>query len=560
MSRDPIDTIRSVVATEEQRLHAPFGADPRWGLLELVRSIDHYFYFFHSLLGEERRRERESERFHLNIYGQKKALSLFLERAASGQALLYPSLPGLQAWADPLIAQCGKVAYCDASLEMARYGLATIEQASLDAVKVTLSRELIGELFQNQQFDYIEQVIDQMDRDARRDLMRHRARIIGQMEPLVFVWKEEFIGYQTTPEIDTYYEHLAVLRARSWLALDAFPNDATFGGQSFDLFKAALVLLTSLALKHLDFAQLLWARTPTLELRNLLTIHEDRTALEQTLALALEVPSSAAKQALECFVLTPSNRAAHCSSPGAYSCPLIQFGEDAVLRSTAGLLANPVPFMLTELSRRYPNDWDRAVGMREAQFRKEVYDLFPEPRFKKLAFAVRIRASGGATATDVDATVFDVATGRLGLFQLKWQDHFGSSMRKRASLKRNFLKSANAWVDTMVRWMAESTPSAIAQHFGLSTEDVTSIHLFVIGRNWLQVQRSETDPRSAWGFWPRVVRLLAEEIHRSDVVGNLDLALRADSAPVADLMAKYQGPPDALVLGDLKILLQAQGP
>ena len=85
--------------------------------------------------------------------------------------------------------------------------------------------------------------------------------------------------------------------------------------------------------------------------------------------------------------------------------------------------------MLAELYRRYRKDWDHAVDGREEHFRKELYDLFPTRRFAKAEKPLNLR-NEGVVATDIDAAVFDSTTRTLGLFQLKWQDPFGTSMRK----------------------------------------------------------------------------------------------------------------------------------
>ena len=64
-------------------------------------------------------------------------------------------------------------------------------------------------------------------------------------------------------------------------------------------------------------------------------------------------------------------------------------------------------------------------------------------------FAVLKLKNEGAVATDIDAAVFDTTTGTLGLFQLKWQDPFGTSMRRRNSKMMNFLEETNQWVSTV---------------------------------------------------------------------------------------------------------------
>ena len=141
--------------------------------------------------------------------------------------------------------------------------------------------------------------------------------------------------------------------------------------------------------------------------------------------------------------------------------------------------------MLAELYRRYRKDWDRAVDGREEHFRKELNDLFSAERFAKAEKPLKLR-NKGRVATDIDAALFDKATGTLGLFQLKWQDPFGTSMRKRNSKMMNFLEETDQWVSTVSSILRE-TPEVLNHLLGDRTvriKDTKKIHLFVIGRHF----------------------------------------------------------------------------
>jgi hypothetical protein len=112
----------------------------------------------------------------------------------------------------------------------------------------------------------------------------------------------------------------------------------------------------------------------------------------------------------------------------------------------------------------------------------------------------------------VDAVAFDPATGTVGLFQLKWQDPFGSSMRERESKKSNFLKTSNAWIEKVDRWVAQGKlipaliSAGVPSHFANSLKRV---RLFVLGRNFSHFSgEGDQDSRAAWGNWGQVVRLI----------------------------------------------------
>lgn len=540
MNRGPDERLRSVILEEDNRLAASFGDDGRWALLELVRSIDLYFYNLLSLSGEEAKGELGSERHHLIVYGLNRALSLFFEEGATGDPVpLYPSIPGSQAWADSLIQHCGRLSLCDMGLDMVRYGIATLENTGSTQFCFRLTGDAGVEADERERFKYVLSVIDEMDKSAWRDVRAQREDMIGRMRDLVYPWKERFIGYTTRPEIDEYYDRLGILWSRRMSGLDAFPGDSTFGDLPFSLYRAALVVLAGFALKHLDFCQALRSKEPKVELRNVLTIFQERRLVEDSLAVCLQVPEEAARQAVDTLVLTPSNRAMHTDTPGGHSIPLIQIGDRFLIKSISGVLAEPMGFLLAELRHRYPKDWDAAVNEREAYFRRELYQLFPEPNIVRIDCPVALRSDSGRIQTDIDAALFDQRTGSLGLFQLKWQDPFGSSLRKRESRKKNLIRSANEWVEAAFGWLSGKSDADIRQQFRLRKGASGSVYLFVLGRNFVSFSGAPaSDRRAAWGMWPQFVELAAERGVVADPIRGQFEALRRD---IADERAKSLG-------------------
>ncbi len=121
---------------------------------------------------------------------------------------------------------------------------------------------------------------------------------------------------------------------------------------------------------------------------------------------------------LNALRMMPQNLHAHISEPAVDIAPFLNINSGGVIHSIAGTLGSPFDFMLAELNRRYPKDWDHAVNEREGVFRKELCDLFPAHRFWKAEKPLKLKHEG-AIATDIDAAVFDASTGTLGLFELK---------------------------------------------------------------------------------------------------------------------------------------------
>ena len=273
-------------------------------------------------------------------------------------------------------------------------------------------------------------------------------------------------------------------------------------------------------LKHLTYTNLLLSKHPYLDIRNILTVTTGEPQLLSYLSAALAITETEAQQVLDTLKSTPDSVQAQTSEPAVAIAPFLKINSNTVVFSIAGALSRPFDFMLAELYRRYRKDWDHAVNEREESFRKELYDLFPTERFAKIPKPLELTREG-AVATDIDAAVLDRATGTLALFQLKWQEPFGTSMRKRNSKMMNFLSETNRWVSAVSTFLLEY-PHALDHLLGegtVPTHDAKSIHLFVIGRHFSHFSGGASrDSRAAWGTWPQMLRLFKEFTVGSDPI------------------------------------------
>ena len=522
MGLSPLDILTELIRREEERILATLPGERRWGLLELVRAIDHYLVYVLGLDEKNREEEIQSERWDLYRYGQSKAVSLFTDRSST---LPGPSLTRSerihQQWADAVIHSCGRLGICEMILNLHRYSLVELSMPSPKAIHATVGLQEVGvEALEANELCIFPEIAAEIDQQIRDQNMAIRPSILELMSPLVSPWQEHFIQYDTHPDIDSYFRSQGLLWARSHYGAgqDAFPPNATFGDLPFLLYKEAVVEVIGWVLKHIAFSSLLLSRHTHLDMRNLLTVTTGENQLHGYLSAAFDITEIEARQVLDTLKLTPENIQAHTSEPAVGIAPFLNINSTTVVFSIAGTLISSFDFMLAELSRRYRRDWDHAVNGREEHFRRELYDLFPTRRFVKVEKPLKLK-NEGIVATDIDAAVFDTTTGTLGLFQLKWQDPFGTSMKKRNSKMMNFLEETNQWVSKVSSILLEN-PKALDHLFGeraVRIHDTKRIQLFVIGRHFSHFSGGACrDSRAAWGTWPQVLRLFKESHMGSD--------------------------------------------
>ncbi|MEW5938855.1 MAG: hypothetical protein AB1750_04280, partial [Chloroflexota bacterium] len=194
--------------------------------------------------------------------------------------------------------------------------------------------------------------------------------------------------------------------------------------------------------------------------------------------------------------------------------------------------SEPFMFLLRELRRRYRSEWDNAVNFREKVFRDNLYALFPSDRFYKLERNAVIK-SGETVITDIDALIFDRQTGEVGIFQLKWQDYIGNSMRERESKKGNLLKTGNQWIEKVFEWLSNIESETLAQTIGVNKNDVGKIkafRVFMLGRNSAFFSGDwKPDTRAAWGMWYQVLRCMSNLQNYNNPIESLFHELQKDS-------------------------------
>lgn len=530
----------------------------RLAVMELARAVED-FVVRSAFRSEGRPADQSLD--DLYAKGWNKALELFVDKSCDYKGiLLVPSSEEWQGWADSVLQHCGRIRQCEVTMRLWDVGLVKLLGADNGEIRFGIASENAGvEKLEREEFSRLGALIAEHQKPERENLLARQEQVARSMTELVRPWRDHYIAYDTTPEIDDFFEDMGLLHARTLLGQDSFPGHALFGGQEFDLYRAAAGILIAIMLKHRHFCFALLNKCPEIHPRNILATPRPTEALVQVLEALLEVDRGAAEQALETLVLTTENKHYHCADSAAgYHAPSVAVGKKDVVLSSLGCLGSSFAFMLGELRRRYPDDWDRATNLREAVFRRELYAAFPPSRMLTIEGSVKLRKNG-KTVTDVDAVVLDRRSGTLGLFQLKWQDFFGDSMKQRESRKKNFLLGANKWVDAVDWWTRGRTMLEVGERFGMSRDDadrIRRLRLFVVGRNFSGFSgENASDERAAWGLWPQVVRLMVERLDHKDPISGLFEALKED-APTLRLPGPSDEEPSRVKLDDVLISLE----
>lgn len=534
MSDKPENVIKQQIAEIEKTIVPSFSSERRLELIELARAMD-YFFVGRNFYSEWAKSKEVESHAHLISFGLHKALSLALDASSKLEgAPLFRSTPKLQKWANSVLALCGQIGYCEHLLELQRVGLIEITETAPNYFHTYPATNPYGvEAFERENAVWLKGLISKHNQTVADALKANSSAVKKMMSERVKTWRTHFIQYTTAPEIDAYYEAEGTMLAQLMLGHDNFPPETKFGGQEFSLYCAATAVFVGWSSKQIGFGFELLKKHPELDPRNIFTITIPLENEVGWLSDILGVDTSIAKQAIEAVTLTTENKQEHCSVAGNLITPVfIEIGREKLLRPLWGSQSEPFMFLLRELRRRYRSEWDNAVNFREKVFRDNLYALFQSERFYKLERNALIK-SGKAVSTDVDALIFDRQTGEVGIFQLKWQDYIGNSMRERESKKDNLLKTGNQWIEKVFNWLSSTDVNILAQAFGINKNDVQKIktfRVFMLGRNSAFFSGDwKPDIRAAWGMWYQVLRCMNDLRNYDNPIEYLFQELQKDS-------------------------------
>lgn len=475
-------------------------------LIELVRALDETAFAFHLAVNRDQLRANDGYRQAM-LQGVSAALRPFLARSELKEGGLpwIPSTPGFAAAVDHYLWNCGTIVHLTRLAALEAYGLANTRFAADDQLTIEVA-SADAEAYDRGALNFLRRRAQ--TRRAQLDgtvFERLAPEVTRRMHDYVGVDPFYFIRYDNDIELVIYYRELAAARGVTFFESEALPDASRLGERTFGDWCLAATAAHGRVLQHIAFVTLLRSRHPNLNLRNLLTMFvrkEDLHAAleEQGDIAAADFMSAAALDSDQADIYT-----SHDETPAPFYIPA---GKDFYLLPCFGALMNPFVGVVRFLKDRYRSDWDKAVDGREKMFRNELRDLLGMEQYYVSNTGICLKRSDGSELTDVDAVVLDRATGVLGLFQLKWPDIHGRSLRERHSRRLNLLK-ANDWVAGVSNWLEGRSMAEITAICRLPPGvEPTKVDLVVVSRYASRFTADgDRDDRATWCGWADIVRV-----------------------------------------------------
>lgn len=485
---------------------------------------------------------------------------------------LKASTPPFQAMLASWLHACGRSAVFSWAAEMARYGMV---DAVVDGqvMVLALSDRAAADHFHDQ-LDHARLVAhnvalfdDYRPFESPDDASPLRAA----MAELAFPWPTSqglMVGYSNLPEIDEHFLRVTYRRAVQWRDDAGVHPDAVLPGCSGRILAQVVHALMSLHLKHIMFVSEAKQRDAKINAHMSFTVWRPRQELLAGLVSLTGAPEPEVSAALDLITVDAGDRA-YFATERAPGLPLvIKISEQFVLLPISGVFRNPfnlIRMLRTSTSTALQN----ALRIhREAWMADDLYALFDGPRFQCVAGQTEL-SRNKQHVTDIDAAIFDNATGDLVLFQLKWQDFSTSAVKSQRSRAENYTSKVSSWVTKVTLWTDQFGVAALCSALRVKLPSGASprcIRFVAIGRSnarfrsygydlgpaalslpWAQFTRLRHEIGSGQDFFALLEQRLIEEGETAIARTPLPYVLERDGWTVkfADLWSSFDDEDEA---------------
>lgn len=379
------------------------------------------------------------------------------------------------------------------------------------------------------------------------------------MRKLLFVHNKKFIGYGADDKVDDYFEKKALEKASKFYGCLDFEENTKFGGIEYKHYVASIITIIGIALKHIEFCKIHIEMHPEIKLFDIVDVYHTEEDNAFTLHYSLNIPMATARKIIE-VLTTQKVDLEKLKDTHNHSYPMfLKVSKTILMRLSLSFLIDPFMFLFQQLQNRFPGDWNRENNSREELFRSQLYKkITNDTGLIKINKNINLYCNK-KRVTDIDALIIDKNKKTMALFQLKWQEPFGDSLSKRNSKKNNFITASNKWIESVQRWLDESSNKEKADAFNLKSHDLEAdwdYKLFVIGRHFSRFSLDNSSRKDAcWCNWYRFIRI-CESINESGQDNYIELLyqLIGESYKIQQ-EEKVELASDIIELGDWKFNL-----
>lgn len=485
--------------------------DCRISIIELTRSIDSSFVYVNFVLNKEMKEYNNAVKvFNFISTGFFNSLNIFLDKSIykSGYPLFPSNIKSIE-WANNV--NLGHIGYVEKFIQLAKQDFFKIDKCDSNYKFINLSLYANREQLVVEDFYWWQNQIKFSEKELER-LEYLKPIVDKQINEKVAVWKKYFIKYDCSPELDEHYELVGRFYKRKMVGSDSFPLESKFGLLTFGEIIMIIEAIIGYSIKHKDHCLALLKKTNyKINPWNIYPLDERIDDLANSIASHKNLNYNEVYSFLKVFAIDDKDIEKLSDSPGNAPPPLIRISKEFVLKSIAGALNNPFAYLTRSLKCNYERDYFNAVNDREKVFKIELYELLKAPNLITISRNINLKLDG-KLITDIDALIYDTNSKTIFLIQLKWLDDYGSSMKMRNNMSKNFYSSSIKWIDNVKSWLLKNDVTELLKHDlkSIKKDGVLNIELLILGRNFSHFSDQKEDKRAIWCSWYTLIKLVSE--------------------------------------------------
>lgn len=508
-------------------------SDQRGLLIEACRALDYQHVL--QYLSKNPTHKMNAPDFDLMIRGFNGILGAVLSTPYDEDGIpLGGGTPESLRLARSLLHKMGTSAVLDKAAAMLRHGMADIEYVD-DIIHFRMADLSLSDHFLDQVdvWKYSSLNDSHSESSITQDESLSVAQIRERMADLVFPWitsKGRMVGYRGDAELEVHYLSLASKTMSDWKNEAGIHPETDLLGTSGGLLTAVVGIMASGYLKHIHLVDVGCAVLPEINYPMSLTIWKPLSEIAEGLSAFAHESMDAITEVLQRIVVTPADAAFFESADTPYIPMLIQISNLYVLSPISSIYRNPLQGISLLQEQKRPALEQLIRSPREGWMHSELNHLFMGTRYQLIDRPVMLKRKG-MVLTDIDAAVFDVTTGTLAVFQLKWQDFGTSDVKKQKSKARNFVDQIDGWVDKVNSWIEDQGLEALGRALQLKGQ-VKMAKIFAIGRfsaRFRSYGYAPSSPSVAVSTWLQFVRLRYQIGPVEDVIGRLHESIMTET-------------------------------
>ena len=346
----PSELLKQKIDEEAKILENNFGGASYWAIQNIVRRIDFILPLFWKQDGWS---EQEIDNFReFYNYGWAPILKQYYTDINLNVHQPFPLMTDeMISWTDSNIQFSGKIEFCKKLLSYEKAGLISISSPKENEFTFSYTHETTGvEQFDKMSIDFFKkEIVERLINEKKKSKSFDENKIRYELRKIIKSPDGKMISYNTTSEIDEYYNqqgHYHILRLQGY---DNFDTTDRFGGIEYWKYVDIIELVTGVGIMHMEACLELVKMNPNINLLNILSYTHFKDKTISAFSNYLGVSDQEIEQIISCLTLSKENFNYYLEYPSTSPPMYFQVSENITIRSIAGCLSNPFDLLNREL-------------------------------------------------------------------------------------------------------------------------------------------------------------------------------------------------------------------